>query len=37
MEEHWGKMSQVIYSKVCEKFRTRVERCVAAEGKIFEK
>lgn len=37
VEEHWAKIPTDTLKKVCSKFCTRVEACIAAEGGIFEK
>ncbi len=37
VEEKWANMSADMLKKVCSKFRSRLERCVEAEGGVFEK
>ncbi len=37
VEEHWAKMSAAKLKVICAKFRPHLERCIAAEGEIFEK
>ncbi len=36
-KREWNNMSGDMLVHVCRRFRSRVERCIAAEGSIFEK
>jgi hypothetical protein len=37
VEKEWNNLSAATLKKVCKKFRSRLEACIAAEGGIFEK
>lgn len=37
VEEEWNNMSALTLKRVCSRFRSRVERCIAVEGGVFEK
>ncbi len=37
VEEEWNNISAGTLKSVCSKFRSRIERCITADGRIFEK